>query len=206
MAMFLLICFLFLVLVSWELCLRSHCKPAGIVVVGRRWRGGKRKSSLSSYLVKNAAFVFVLAIHRALLGWWLKKPPVIICMSKLPSFAQDCSNPSGTATAQAFERSTKPWLIHQLKVDCNIAEASSLFQNIYHRTQQGQQDDSVEPSSLSSIKHLSSLFFSLFFAYCCRRARRGGALCSEMAENVQKVTLVGYIDFGSSWHLFWELA
>ena len=104
----LLICFLFLVLVSWELCLRSHCKLAGIVVVGRRRHGGKRKSSLSSYLVKNAAFVFVLAIHRALLGWWLKKPPVIICMSKLPSFAQDCSNPSGTATAQAFERSTKP--------------------------------------------------------------------------------------------------
>ena len=30
------------------------------------------------------------------------------------------------------------------------------------------------------------------------------ALCSEMAENVQKVTLVGYIDFGSSWLLFGE--
>ena len=33
-----------------------------------------------------------------------------------------------------------------------------------------------------------------------------GALCSELAENVQKVTLVGYIDFDSRWHLFWELA
>ena len=28
------------------------------------------------------------------------------------------------------------------------------------------------------------------------------ALCYEMAEIVQKVTLVGYIDFGSSWLLF----
>ena len=32
----------------------------------------------------------------------------------------------------------------------------------------------------------------------------GGALCSEMAEIVQKVALVGSIDFGSSWLLFWE--
>ena len=30
------------------------------------------------------------------------------------------------------------------------------------------------------------------------------ALCSEMAEIVQKVALVGSIDFGSSWLLFWE--
>ena len=29
-----------------------------------------------------------------------------------------------------------------------------------------------------------------------------GTLCSEMAENVQKVTLVGSFNFGSSWHPF----
>ena len=29
-----------------------------------------------------------------------------------------------------------------------------------------------------------------------------GALCSELAENVQKVTLVGSFNFGSSWHPF----
>ena len=33
---------------------------------------------------------------------------------------------------------------------------------------------------------------------------RAAALCSEMAEIVQKVALVGSIDFGSSWLLFWE--
>ena len=36
------------------------------------------------------------------------------------------------------------------------------------------------------------------------RGGAGGALCSEMAEIVQKVALVGSIDFGSSWLLFWE--
>ena len=30
----------------------------------------------------------------------------------------------------------------------------------------------------------------------------GGALCSEPAENVQKVTLVGSFNFGSNWHPF----
>ena len=29
-----------------------------------------------------------------------------------------------------------------------------------------------------------------------------GALCLELAENVQKVTLVGSFNFGSSWHPF----
>ena len=32
------------------------------------------------------------------------------------------------------------------------------------------------------------------------------ALSSKMAENVQKVALVGSINFGSSWLLFGELA
>ena len=31
---------------------------------------------------------------------------------------------------------------------------------------------------------------------------RGDTLCSELAENVQKVTLVGSFNFGSSWHPF----
>ena len=31
---------------------------------------------------------------------------------------------------------------------------------------------------------------------------RGAALCSELAQNVQKVTLVGSFNFGSSWHPF----
>ena len=35
-------------------------------------------------------------------------------------------------------------------------------------------------------------------------ADANAALCSEMAEIVQKVALVGSIDFGSSWLLFWE--
>ena len=30
-------------------------------------------------------------------------------------------------------------------------------------------------------------------------------LCSELAENVQKVALVGSVTFSSSWHLFWDL-
>ena len=38
----------------------------------------------------------------------------------------------------------------------------------------------------------------------CSGGMYHGALCSEMAEIVQKVALVGSIDFGSSWLLFWE--
>ena len=44
----------------------------------------------------------------------------------------------------------------------------------------------------------------LALALALRSSR--GTLCSEMAEIVQKVALVGYIDFGSSWLLFGELA
>ena len=41
---------------------------------------------------------------------------------------------------------------------------------------------------------------SLLAAFSCT-----ATLCSEMAKIVQKVALVGYIHFGSSWLLFGEL-
>ena len=50
-------------------------------------------------------------------------------------------------------------------------------------------------------KFVSIDILNLFLKFCDTTAR-GGALCSELAENVQKITLVGSFNFGSTRHPF----
>ena len=114
MAMFLLICFLFLVLVSWELCLRSRSKWAcmdrrrrGVAAALRRrrqWWWQEKVFALVVFGEKNAAFVLVPArLHTYVVLFWVGEEAARHHLHEQACFLHStpkpaCSNPSGTAS------------------------------------------------------------------------------------------------------------